>query len=150
MKVSVAIRRLGFRVAHRLLRIWWFLRRPQMRGVKCVLTDGENVLLVRHTYGKPEWDLPGGGIKRDERPLEAARREVEEELGLSLDGWRALGSVASSEYYRHDTIYCFQVELNGKSLNIDRAELDTAQWFSRRQLPRERGRYVNRILALAS
>jgi 8-oxo-dGTP pyrophosphatase MutT (NUDIX family) len=148
MQISVPIRRLGFRVAHRLLRVWWFVRRPRMRGVKCVLTDGENVLLVRHTYGKPEWDLPGGGMKRGERPLETARREIEEELGVRLDGWRELGSLASSEYYRRDTIYCFQVELNGKSLNIDRAELDTARWFSRQRLPRELGRYVTRILAL--
>lgn len=131
-----------------MLRLWWFVRRPQQHGVKCVLTDAENVLLVRHTYGKPEWDLPGGGIKRDEHPLEAACREIEEELGVRLDGWRELGSVASSEYHRHDTIYCFQAELNGQPLKIEQGEIDTAKWFSRRQLPRDSGRYVRRIVGL--
>ena len=148
MRLPVPIRRLGFRVAHRLLRIWWFVRRPEQHGVKCVLTDGENVLLVRHTYGKRDWDLPGGGIKRDERPLEAARREIEEELGVRLDGWRDLGYLGATEYHRHDTIYCFQAEVNGKPLSIERAEIDTVRWFSRRRLPRDSGRYVRRIVAL--
>ena len=148
MRFPVPIRRLGFRVAHRLLRVWWFARRPRQNGVKCVLTDGDNVLLVRHTYGRSVWDLPGGGIKRDEPPLDAARREIEEELGVRLEGWRDLGTVGLTEYHRHDTIHCFQADLNGKPLTIDRGELDTAEWFSRRQLPRDVGRYVNRIIAL--
>jgi 8-oxo-dGTP pyrophosphatase MutT (NUDIX family) len=150
MHLPVPIRRLGFRVAHRLLRAWWFVRRPQQRGVKCVLTDGDNVLLVRHTYGSSKWDLPGGGLKRDEPPVEAARREIAEELGVRLDGWRDLGFIGASEYHRHDTIWLFQAELNGKPLTIERAELDTVQWFARGRLPADVGRYVRRIVALAS
>jgi 8-oxo-dGTP pyrophosphatase MutT (NUDIX family) len=149
VRLPVPIRRFGFRAAHRLLRVWWFVRRPEQYGVKCVLTDGENVLLVRHTYGKPGWDLPGGRIKRAERPTETARREIEEELGVHLDGWREIGSVRDIEYHRRNTVYCFQAELNRKPLNIDRGELDTAEWFSRRRLPRDCGRYVKPIVGLA-
>jgi 8-oxo-dGTP pyrophosphatase MutT (NUDIX family) len=148
MRLPVPIRRLGFRVAHRLLRVWWFVRRPQQNGVKCVLTDGDNVLLVRHTYGSPKWDLPGGGIKRDEPPVDAARREIEEELGVRLDRWRDLGSLGARDYHRHDTIHCFQAELDGEPLTIERGELDTAEWFSRRRLPPDLGRYVKRIVSL--
>jgi ADP-ribose pyrophosphatase YjhB (NUDIX family) len=128
--------------------MWWFLRRPQQNGVKCVLTDGDDVLLVRHTYGKREWDLPGGGIKRDERPEDAARREIEEELGVRVEGWRDLGFLGATQYHRHDTIYCFQAELNGQPLTVERGEIDTVRWFSRRRLPRDSGRYVRRIVAL--
>jgi 8-oxo-dGTP pyrophosphatase MutT (NUDIX family) len=150
VRLPVPFRRLGFRVAHRLLRVWWFVRRPQQHGVKCVLTDGEKVLLVRHTYGKPEWDLPGGGLKRAEHPLDAARREMEEELGVRLDSWRDIGFVASSDYHRHDAIYCFQAELDGTPLTLEPAEIDAARWFSRSSLPADSGRYVKRIVALAS
>jgi 8-oxo-dGTP pyrophosphatase MutT (NUDIX family) len=150
VRLPVPVRRFGFRVAHRLLRLWWFVRRPQQHGVKCVLTDGENVLLVRHTYGKREWDLPGGGIKRDERAVEAAQREMQEELGLRLEGWRDLGYLRGTEYHRRDTIYCFQAELNGESMTIEPGEIDIAQWFSRRRLPRDSGRNVKRIVTLAS
>jgi 8-oxo-dGTP diphosphatase len=39
------------------------------------------VLLVR-ARNRRRWQLPGGGLKRDETPREAARREVDEETGL--------------------------------------------------------------------
>jgi 8-oxo-dGTP pyrophosphatase MutT (NUDIX family) len=148
VRLPVSIRRLGFRVAHRLLRVWWFVRRPHQNGVKCVLTDGDDVLLVRHTYGSQKWDLPGGGIKRDEPPLDAARREIEEELGVKLERWRDLGSLGATEYHRRDRIYCFQAELDGKPLTVEHAEIDIAQWFPRRRLPSNLGRYVRRIVSL--
>ena len=67
--------RLAFRVGYRVLRVWWFVRRPTTRGVKCVLTCGDEILLVRHTYGRTDrWELPGGGVKRREEPRAAASR----------------------------------------------------------------------------
>ncbi len=41
----------------------------------------DRILLVDPKY-KPDWDLPGGMAEANEPPLEAARREVKEELGL--------------------------------------------------------------------
>ncbi|MFI5897704.1 NUDIX domain-containing protein [Actinoplanes sp. NPDC051513] len=38
-------------------------------------------LLVDPVY-KPDWDLPGGVVGADEAPIEAARREIVEELGI--------------------------------------------------------------------
>jgi 8-oxo-dGTP diphosphatase len=43
----------------------------------------QRILLVDPSY-KPDWDLPGGMAEANEPPLEAARREVREELGLEL------------------------------------------------------------------
>lgn len=45
----------------------------------------ERVLLVKPTY-RDGWLLPGGGLEPGEYPWEATRREIEEELGLQLDG----------------------------------------------------------------
>lgn len=147
MSPLVRIRRLGFQVAHSLLRVWWLIRRPAMYGVKCVITDGEEVLLVRHSYGRPDWDLPGGGIKRRERPVDAARRETEEELGIQTDGWRSLGEAWATLYHRRDTLYCFQAEVSAPELSLNLAELTDARWFSRDDLPTDLGKYVRRILA---
>ena len=72
---------------------WWAVRGL---GVKCVLTDGDRVLLVRHTYGPREWDLPGGGVKRGERPATTARREMHEELGSKIDDLRDAGEVLAA------------------------------------------------------
>ena len=43
--------------------------------------DGR-ILLVDPVY-KPDWDLPGGMAEANESPVDAARREVAEELGIA-------------------------------------------------------------------
>jgi 8-oxo-dGTP diphosphatase len=43
--------------------------------------DGR-LLLVKPTY-KAGWDIPGGYVEQGESPLSAARRELQEELGVS-------------------------------------------------------------------
>jgi 8-oxo-dGTP pyrophosphatase MutT (NUDIX family) len=148
MALPVAIRRQAFRLAYVLLRVYWFVRRPRKDGVKCLLTDGDRVLLVRHTYGHGEWDLPGGSIKRREEPVIAARREMQEELGVRIENWHALGLLEGSMHHRRDLLHCFQAELRAP-ISIDRAELVTASWFPRRELPSELSRYVRPVLAQA-
>jgi NADH pyrophosphatase NudC (nudix superfamily) len=46
-------------------------------------------------------------------------------------------------------VNCFQSELSGAALTIDRGELDDARWFPRQALPTDLGRYARRILARA-
>jgi 8-oxo-dGTP pyrophosphatase MutT (NUDIX family) len=146
-RIPVPIRRVGYRVAYAGLQVYWFLRRPEVRGVKCVITDNGRVLLVRHTYGPRGWDLPGGSMKRGEAPVNAARREMHEELGVSIDDWRSLGLVSASSNHRRDRLHCFQAEVSAPKIEIDRGELAAASWFHPGALPREVGRYTRPILA---
>lgn len=53
-------------------------------GAACALFDGDQILLVRHTYGRLNWELPGGGGLPGEDPATTARRELREETGLNL------------------------------------------------------------------
>lgn len=46
-------------------------------------------LLVEPAY-KPDWEIPGGTVEADESPHVAARRELEEELGLTARPGRLL------------------------------------------------------------
>jgi 8-oxo-dGTP pyrophosphatase MutT (NUDIX family) len=147
-RLPVGVRRLAYRLAYTGLCVYWFLRRPHSDGVKCVLTDGDQVLLVRHTYGRPDWELPGGTIKSREQPIVAARREMHEELGIAIDDWTALGEVEGRQQYRRDTLHCFQAEVHEPALKIDLGELYEARWFPRSRLPTEAGPYVEPILAL--
>lgn len=58
---------------------------PRKRVAADVIFRDEagRILLVDPNY-KPDWDLPGGMAEANEPPLEAARREVREELGIEL------------------------------------------------------------------
>jgi 8-oxo-dGTP diphosphatase len=147
-RVKLRLRRAGYRAAWRGLRLYWFLFRPRSRGVKCVLTDGDLVLLVRHTYGPRSWDLPGGSIKRGEAPAAAASREMHEELGVLVDEWRSLGQFELVVDHRRDSLHCFQAELHAPRLVIDQGELGAVGWFPFDRLPRV-GRYTQQVLARA-
>lgn len=71
------------RVLWRLGALW---RAPITLGVRLmVLDEDERILLVRHTY-TGGWHMPGGGVDPGETAAEAALREVREETGLTLEG----------------------------------------------------------------
>jgi 8-oxo-dGTP diphosphatase len=54
-------------------------------GAAAVILDTQGrVLLVRHTYGPLNWELPGGGAERGENIVDTAVREVLEETGLHV------------------------------------------------------------------
>jgi 8-oxo-dGTP pyrophosphatase MutT (NUDIX family) len=114
--------------------------KPALHGVKCVLVDSNRVLLVRHSYGPREWDLPGGGLKRNEAPLTAARREIREELGVDI------GDVLSRFQRTKSTMYCFRAELHDPQITLDRGELMAARWFALDELPPNLAGHVAPIL----
>ena len=67
------------RISARLMHIYFRFARPMTLGVRAIVADSENrILLVRHTYVSG-WHLPGGGVEAGESMLEALAREVEEE-----------------------------------------------------------------------
>ena len=147
--VTLRLRRLGYRLAYRILQVFWFVRRPRKEGVKCLVTCRDRVLLVRHTYGSRAWDIPGGAIKRGEEPLSAAHREMEEELGLDGVDWAEIGQVEGNVNHRRDIIYCFRAEMCEPSLTIDHGELAVVDWFARSALPDDLAPYVGSVMARA-
>ena len=145
--LPVPVRRLGYRGAYTGLRIYWFFRHPGTSGVKCVLTDEDRILLVRHSYGPRGWDLPGGSLRPGEAPVAAARREMNEELGIAIHDFADLGEMLVHADHRQDHVHYFRAELRAPKLTIDRGELVTTRWFSRQDLPADLGRYARAIIA---
>ena len=149
VRLPVPLCRTAYRSAYTAMRGYWFLRRPDVQGVKCVLTDGNRVLLVRHTYGHREWDLPGGGVRRGEAPVDTARREMHEELGVAVESWRDLGIVDARLDHRRDHMHIYGADVGGQAITVDPCELAAVSWFPREELPDELGRFVQRILDLS-
>lgn len=147
MSPTVIVRRLVYRVGYRVMTVLWLITRPEKHGVKCVLVRDDRVLLVRHTYGRRSWDLPGGALKRGEPPLSGARREMSEELGIEAAQWRELGIVRTTMDHRRDTVHCFEARVASSEVTLDLGELAVARWFARDGLPDELAPYVAPVMA---
>jgi 8-oxo-dGTP diphosphatase len=63
------------------------------------LDDAGRVLIVEPTY-KDYWDIPGGMLEAGETPSQACLREVEEELGLTIQ----LGRLLVVDWAPHPTL----------------------------------------------
>jgi 8-oxo-dGTP pyrophosphatase MutT (NUDIX family) len=138
----------AYKLAYAMLRVYWFVFRPQIYGVKCLIEFEGRVLMIRHTYGDMRWTFPGGGFKRDESPEMAARREVREEVGLALNALRPLGEYTSTEGYKLDTVQCYAGEAETARFEIERGEIYEAAWFAWKELPRPLASDAERVIEL--
>jgi 8-oxo-dGTP pyrophosphatase MutT (NUDIX family) len=63
-------------------------------AIGVLAVEDEFVYLVgqyRYPLERYSWEIPEGGCPEGEEPLDAARRELEEETGLRARNWRKLG-----------------------------------------------------------
>lgn len=137
-----------YKLLYRLARVYWFVFRPKLRGARCLIECDGHLLLIRQTYGDMRWTVPGGLIKRDEEPETAIRREVREEVGITLSDLRPLGVFTDTEAYAHDTIHCYWGESSGTVLKLDMDEVYEARWFTVDALPKRKSRQLMRVLDL--
>lgn len=127
----------ALRVADRLRRLVWRALGPRTIGVRgLVVDDHGRVLLVRHSYGRPAWHLPGGGVKRRESLLHALRRELEEEVSVHLDGPpHLLGAYSNMREGKSDHIAVFVVEQWRRQPHGHDNEIAAAEFFPPDGLP---------------
>lgn len=122
---------LGYKAA----KVYWFVFRPKAFGVKCVVQCGEEILLIRNSYGPKGWTFPGGGIHAGEPLPTAAVREVREEVGIFIQGPVPLGSFLTTKEYKKDFIECFTATVDKKDFTIDNEEVVEARWFRVSEMP---------------
>ena len=65
------------------------LPKKRIGALMLFLDEQERILLVKPTY-RLDWLLPGGTVEGDESPLQAALREVQEEVHLTVMRTRLL------------------------------------------------------------
>jgi 8-oxo-dGTP pyrophosphatase MutT (NUDIX family) len=64
----------------------WFIQKPKTFGAHAIaITPEGKVVLVKLRYA-PGWHVPGGGRRQSEDPIEAAFRELREEIGMISHG----------------------------------------------------------------
>lgn len=107
--------------------------------VAAILRRGEEVLLCHRSPGRrwyPDvWDFPGGHVLPGERPEDALRREVAEELGAELEGVDG-GPVLRRADPRSglDLTVWVSTRWRGSVTNLQPEEHDAIGWFGAGQL----------------
>lgn len=71
---------------HKMLAIGWFFRRPRTFGAHAIALTPENRLVLVRLWYAPGWRLPGGGRSAEEPAVDAALRELREEIGMTSNG----------------------------------------------------------------
>jgi 8-oxo-dGTP diphosphatase len=90
------------------------------------------LLLVRTSY-LVGWHLPGGGVRRDETPEIAARRELAEEIGLTASALLPAGATCGTWGGRRTRLHFFELQLPAlPKLQLDNREVTAARltWFA--------------------
>ncbi len=111
----------------------WLITRPVLLGVRTLLVQDKQVLLVKHSY-QDGWLLPGGGVKRGEMLDQAARRESYEESGAQVGKLELFGVYSRFTNYMSDHIMVFLSEDFTASFTHD-FEIESVQMFPLDALP---------------
>lgn len=143
------------RTANRLLKpLFVKLTGGSTRVRALVVTDTQEVLLVRSWLGYQQWGLPGGGIKSTEPVTTAASREVFEETGVIVPPSKfvQLGSFTNNDSTAPFTVTCLSAVSEKRPTHVvwyRRHEILDATWWPLAALPPDRSKNVDEALRLA-
>jgi len=120
----------AFKTAHRLLRLYWTVRRPHKGGILIAIWNGGELLIVKNTYRK-QHTLPGGYPRGDESPPQTGARELAEECDVHVAP-EQLKEVYRGEHLfegRRDDVTIVEVELPTRpNIRVDHREVAYARF----------------------
>ena len=112
-----------------------FFRPPATQGDAVAVWHNGRVLLVRNSYRR-NLNLPGGMARRGEEPVDAAVRELAEELGIAVAPEELTLACETSGVFefRHDHTYIFEVEVTSvPKVRYDGREVVWAEFVPAKQ-----------------
>ncbi len=117
-------------------------------GSICVVErpDGA-LLLVRHSY-RQRWGFPGGLANRGEEAADAARREANEEVGLTVELVGEPAVVVDPGPRRVDVVFQARVD-DGATATPCSPEIVELRWFPPAELPELQHEAASALIALA-
>ncbi|MDM8536325.1 NUDIX hydrolase [Desulfobacterales bacterium HSG17] len=116
---------MAYIAAYRIMLCIWYIFKLQSRGACVAVWHDNRVVLIKNSY-KPHYSLPGGNVEKGELPLDAALRELAEEVGIRVNK-KQLGFIGDFENpleYKKDVISLFELKLEEKPvLKVDNREV---------------------------
>lgn len=124
--------RWAYRGAYQGARVYWRIFRPQNHGALVALWHEGSLLLVKNSYVN-YFSLPGGNVRSGETAVDAAVRELKEEINLDVDG-SELRLVLDHNHEWHgrpDHVVIFELEVQERpQVTVDRREVVSAEWVT--------------------
>lgn len=102
-------------------------------GIVPITGDMQTYLVgqYRYTLDVYSWEIPEGGGKDGEAPLDGAKRELREETGLLAQIWTELGTAYTSNSFTNEIAHFYLAE----DLKQDKAQPDHTEALEIKKLP---------------
>jgi 8-oxo-dGTP diphosphatase len=126
---------LAYRAAFQGARVYWKIFRPINHGALVAMWHEGKILLVKNSY-LDYFSLPGGHVKEGEQPLDAAVRELKEEIDLVVAPERLAPALEETHEWqgRPDHVVIFHLELSeAPKIRVDNREVVKAEWCTPEQ-----------------
>ena len=109
---------------------------PRIGAAAAIVDTTGRILLVKHTYGRCNWELPGGNAEVHESAADTAVREVAEETGLQVVAQRLVGVYYEPDMDMHHFVFvCRPLEV-AAAPRPDRVEISACAYWPWDALPR--------------
>jgi 8-oxo-dGTP diphosphatase len=120
-------------------------------GAMCFIERSDGALLLVRTSYRRRWGVPGGLLKRGEKPVAGVRREVLEEVGLEVELVGEPAVVVDAPPQRIDIVYRGRVPDSAElpAIRVGTPEIVEARWFAPDELPELQFETADALVALA-
>jgi 8-oxo-dGTP diphosphatase len=112
---------------------------PQV-GVGVIVLRNHEVLLGKRkgSHGAGSWSFPGGHLEYTETVEECAKREVQEEIGISIDNLRKgpyTNDIFANENRHYVTLFIIADYSGGEVRVMEPGKCEAWRWFAWDKLP---------------
>src|SRR5918996_928000 len=112
------------------------MRNKRIGAAAVIVNDEGGVLLVKQTYGRLNWELPGGAAEAGESPDATVLREVREETGLDVAVVHLTGYYHDAEADFLHFVFLCETRIGGAVPRPDLAEVSEGRYWPTGALPR--------------
>ena len=102
-------------------------------GAFGIITNENDEVLLCHRNDYDLWNLPGGGLEKNETPWEGVIREVKEETGLNVEVSRLMGIYSKPN--KDNIVFMFVCNVIGGKLTLNEEARDL-KYFALKDIPK--------------